>query len=157
MKPKKPIKKKSNAGRPTKYTLEFCVAEIKEIWGRLKADRSTDDTKIKYRYITLHDLIRDKPYSRQRISEWFNIYRDNSEFSDTFFKIKDELENRLFKLGLSNKVNAFICRGGLSNYHDWKDKTDITSDGEKIQALPPPVIQVSGKTKNDENRQKETS
>jgi hypothetical protein len=107
-------------GRPEKYTLEFCLSEIIEIHDRLFHD-------LKYQYITWHDLIKGKSYSRQRISEWRKEFDADIRFSDTIKKIDDELENRLYILGLKGKANAIMVIFGLKNNYGWKDKQEVES------------------------------
>ena len=114
-------------GRPLKYTLEFCTNEILSFLEIIEKDE-------KFKFITWQDLVKGKPYSRQRISEWRTQFKDNKLFSDTLKKIEDELENRMFKLGLSNKANTALVIFWLKNNYGWKDKTEIdhTTKGDKI-------------------------
>lgn len=114
-------------GRPLKYTLEFCTNEILSFLEIIEKDE-------KFKFITWQDLVKGKPYSRQRISEWRTQFKDNELFSDTLKKIEDELENRMFKLGLSNKANTALVIFWLKNNYGWKDKTEIdhTTKGDKI-------------------------
>jgi hypothetical protein len=108
-------------GRPKKYTFKYCLAEIREISGRLFADGASGGA---WTYITWHDLIKDKPYSRQRVSEWREAFKKNAEFSDTIKKVEEELENRLYKLGLKGKANQTVVIFGLKNNYGWKDRTE---------------------------------
>lgn len=109
---------KNKGGRPKKYTLEYCTAEITEISDRLFGE---DGAK----YLTWQDLIRDKHYPRQCISEWRNAFSYDEKFSDTIKKIDSELEDRLFKGGLTGKYNGTLAIFGLKNNYGWKDKQDI--------------------------------
>lgn len=122
-------------GRSEKYTIEFCLREIKQ----LLADLEQDDISRggKWEKITWHDLIKGKEYARQRISEWRKKFEDDEEFSDTIKKIENELENRLYKLGLKGKANPTLVIFGLKNNYGWKDeqKHDLTTDGEKINII----------------------
>jgi hypothetical protein len=116
-------------GRPKKYTLKFCLAELKSFQNLLDKDKASKQGK----YITWHDLVEDKPYSRQRISEWRRTFESNQGFSDAIKKIEGELENRLYKLALANKVNAAVAIFGLKNNFNWKDKQEITgADGKDL-------------------------
>lgn len=119
--------KKNKGGRPEIYTLEFCLNEIKEFWQIILNDNKT-------KVLLWQDLTRNKPYSRQRISEWVKKFEDNEEFSDTIKKINDELESRLFKLGLSKLGNPAMAIFGLKNNHGWKDKSemDVTTQGVQL-------------------------
>jgi hypothetical protein len=105
-------------GRPEKYNIKFCFNEIKNFLSILNNDE-------KYLYVTWHDLVKDKPYCRQRISEWREKFKDNEEFTDTIKKIDEELENRLYKLGLKGKANATLVIFGLKNNYGWKDKSEV--------------------------------
>lgn len=119
--------KKNKSGRPEIYTLEFCLNEIKQFWQTILNDNKT-------KVLLWQDLTRNKPYSRQRISEWVKKFEDNEEFSDTIKKINDELESRLFKLGLSKLGNPAMAIFGLKNNHGWKDKSemDVTTQGVQL-------------------------
>jgi hypothetical protein len=122
------------AGRPEKYTLDFCFAEIKEILSVLNKDD-------KWTFITWHDLIKNKPYSRQRISEWRTKFKKDEQFTDTIKKIEDELENRILKLGLKNKANPTLVIFTLKNNYGWKDKSET-----ELSGIPPAVnINVTSK------------
>jgi hypothetical protein len=113
-------------GRPVKYTLKYCLNEIKGFARLLKADE-------KGRFITWHDLVKDKPYSRQRISEWRKEFAKQPIFSDTIKKLEEELENRLYKLGLANKANATLVIFGLKNNYGWNDRQELTGkDGKDL-------------------------
>lgn len=111
----------NKGGRPPIYTLEYCLAEIKLLYERL----SGDGKEGKIKYFTLHDLVCDRPYPRQEVSVWRNKYKDELEFSDTIKKIDAELENRLYKLALTNKVNTAVAIFGLKNNYSWKEKQEI--------------------------------
>ena len=108
--------------RPEKYTIDFCLNEINGFRDVLKADT-------KWEKITWHDLVKDRPYSRQRISEWREKFKDHEIFSDTIKKIENELENRLLKLGLKNKANPTLVIFSLKNNYGWKDKQEFDMSG----------------------------
>jgi len=127
---KEVLKEKVKEGRPKIYTLEFCLNEIKEIWKILKID-------IENKYITWHDLIRLKPYSAQRISEWRKEFVYDIEFSETIKKIDGELENKLYNLGLKGQVNTTMAIFGLKNNYNWKDKTETELTGKDGTPLIP--------------------
>jgi len=119
---------KNDTGRPEKYTLEYCTIEINQILATLQADK-------KYEYLTIQDLVRDKEYTRDCLSEWSKKFAENEDFSRTIKKIYEELENRLFKIGVSGKANAAMAIFGLKNNYGWTDKLDMTSKGEKINQI----------------------
>jgi hypothetical protein len=127
-------------GRPEKYTIDFCLKEINEISKRLFSD-GQEEGKIKY--FTWHDLVRDKDYPRQQISEWRKKFVENKEFSDTIKKIESELENRLYKYALLNKINPTMAIFGLKNNYGWKDRTEIDQNIH-IPTLPNIIIKANG-------------
>jgi len=124
-KPKSKPAKTKKIGRPEKYTISFCLTEIREILARLEGDVAT--TGRGWTYLTWHDLVKDRPYPRQRVSEWRNRFKDNEEFSDTIKKIESELENRLVKLGLKGTANTTMVIFMLKNNYKWVDKQETES------------------------------
>lgn len=118
--------RKKKAGQPEKYNIEFCFKEIKEFY-RILFEDGKDDGKVKY--FTWHDIVKTRPYSRQRISEWRKKFKKNREFSDTIKKIDEELENRIYKYALLNKVNVAMAIFSLKNNYGWKDKIETEHSG----------------------------
>jgi hypothetical protein len=106
--------------KPTTYTPEFIEVELNSIYNDILANEEV---------ITLQQIIRTKPYSLQRISEWANT---NEQISETYKKIKNELEFRLNHGGLKNNLNATMVIFNLKNNYGWKDKQeqDIVSRNE---------------------------
>lgn len=122
-------------GRSLKYDLAFCLKEIQGYWDILQKDDNSD----KWQFITWHDLVKDKPYSRQRISEWREKFKEDEIFSDTIKKIENELENRILKLGLKGKANATLVIFSLKNNYNWKDKQEVETT-INIPSLPDIII-----------------
>lgn len=112
--------------KPKIYTEEYVKEEVDVLLRSLK-----ENPDICY----LGELIQDRPYSMQRISEWNNEF--TGEISETIGKIKDILQTRAVVGGLKNNLNASITKFHLINNFDWKDKTetDITSGGETITPI----------------------
>lgn len=120
-------KLKRPEGRPKIYTREFCLAELESFLAVLKADEK------KYTVLTWQDLVRERPYSRYRISEWRNTFAKDYEFSNTLKRIEAELENRLVKIGLRGQANATMVIFCLKNNYKWVDKQEFEG---KIQHDP---------------------
>ena len=122
------------------YTEEFVTSESKELLNKLYADESI---------IFLGQLIDDKPYAMQRISEWHKM---GGIISETIEKMKDILQTRAVVGGLKNKLNSSITKFHLINNFDWKEKneTDLTTNGKD---LPTPIIplHVLGDNSTDED------
>jgi hypothetical protein len=114
---------KNATGRPETYTkkLQYCLKEIHFLYNRLMDKNS--------KHITLHDLIRDREYPREYISLWVEKFKDNDEFCNTYKKIYCELENRLYKYGLTGKAAAVVIFGLVNNY-GWKNEHKIQHAGE---------------------------
>lgn len=143
MKPTDKKKKVENRrGRPTVYTLDFIVKEVNNIWETLISDEKlifnerTGQEEIKrFRYVTLQQIIKKRPYSKQRYYEWKAKYKDNQELADLYKKIDEELEDRLIMLGLTGK-GGNMAIFALKNRYGWKNEneTNIT--------LTEPVTQI---------------
>lgn len=117
-------RKRVEIGRPPKYTEQFCLGEIKYFWNLLQDDMGTNKSIIAWQ-----DMLRDKPYSRQRISEWRKKFAENEEFSDTIKKIDEELEHRLLRIGLSKSSSTAMAIFALKNNYGWKDKQEVEHSG----------------------------
>lgn len=123
--------------KPTQYTKDFVIDEVKELLALLKLQPET---------VFLGELLVEKPYSMQRISEWNSF---GGEISETIEKIKDILQTRAVVGGLKNTLNSGMTKFHLINNFDWKDKTetDVTSGGK-----PLPIYNgLSGHNSNQED------
>jgi len=111
--------------KPTIYTEKFVKEELENILAFVLENKDI---------IYLGEIFEDKPYSRQRYSEWANNFKDNEDISDTIKRIDDILESRVNVAGLKGKANATMVIFNLKNNYDWKDKTetDLTTKGQSI-------------------------
>jgi hypothetical protein len=66
---------------------------------------------------------------KDTITEWKKKYDD---FSVALDKIRTEQHNRLVDNGLSGRYNPVITRLILANNHGMREKSDVTTGGEKI-------------------------
>ena len=72
-----------------------------------------------------------------------NIYAGLPNYLSTKFTSCSKLYERaiamqkakLVKYGVMDKLNAAMTKFTLINNHGWKDKTDMTTDGEKINQV----------------------
>jgi vesicle coat complex subunit len=94
------------------YTTEFVQKELNGFLDTLNKNKKNFD------YISWQDLIEDKDYSLQRISEWV---RDFPSCSETKKKIDGILANKLSKLALANKVNNTMAIFCLKVNHKWRE------------------------------------
>lgn len=66
---------------------------------------------------------------RETLNEWA---KENREFSDIFTRVRRVYEQTLVENGLSDNYNPRLSQFLLSADHDKRDKSDVTTDGEKI-------------------------
>lgn len=111
--------------KPTIYTRDFVLNEVKSLLRKLDTDKN-----IVYK----GELFIDKTYSRQRFSEWVKEFEKDVEISDTIRTIDEILETRVNVGGLRNELNASMTKFNLINNYGWKDQQNIdhTTKGEKI-------------------------
>lgn len=69
-------------------------------------------------------------HNKTTIYEWC---KENEEFSNAIDKIKENQLNKLINKGLSGKYNPTIAKLLLSGNHNIREKSDITTDEQKIE------------------------
>lgn len=106
----------NDTGAPEKYTPDFLIALSKKLY---------EWAKLPDNYI-LGEFCFDNMFSLQRISEFA---AKSKEFSEMLNIVKTACQNKLQKNALQRKTDATITKYILSNHYDWKEKTDISSDG----------------------------
>jgi hypothetical protein len=122
----KPIKKTT---KPIKYTEEFCLNEVREMY------KYITETKEGKNVIFISELTEWRGYSLQRWTDNLQAY-DNEEITETIKRIESILELRLAKGMIAGKLNATGVIFTLKNKYKWKDKheTEITGkDGGAIE------------------------
>ncbi|PIR88827.1 MAG: hypothetical protein COU09_00145 [Candidatus Harrisonbacteria bacterium CG10_big_fil_rev_8_21_14_0_10_44_23] len=108
--------------KPKKYTREYVLGEVNDLLSRLRTSKE---------YVFKGELVEEKPYSRQRISEWADAFMEDEEISDTIRKIDDILETRAFVGGLKRQFSTAMVKFHLTNNHGWIDKPKI-AESEKM-------------------------
>lgn len=129
-------KKKSNAGRPTKYTPEM-VDKVKEYLAMTKDEikdivksenAQTGFVSYEERLVvslpTIDDLAVYLGVNRDTIYEWVKIHK---EFSDSVDLVVAEQKRRLLNNGLGNIYNASMAKFVLSANHGMSEKTTQTN------------------------------
>jgi len=111
-------------GRPTKYDPLFSerVDRYLETVGREQTTLPTVEGYAVYLGV-----------SRDSLYEWAKLYPD---FSDTLKKISTYQKIQLINDGIygGKEVNATIVKLMLQNNHGMKERSDVTTDDEKLPA-----------------------
>ena len=66
------------------------------------------------------------------LSTLYEWEKEHKDFSELLGAIRVEQHNRLIEGGLSGDFSPVITKLMLSSRHDYKEKTDITTQGEKL-------------------------
>lgn len=149
-------------GRPTKYTpamiklvdeyLATCIDTEGE-FHKTRGDRTNSFEKT--RKVNLPKIEGFSVFADIAVPtllEWAKLY---PEFSKALERIKKEQHNRLIDETLSGNYNPLIAKLLLSSNHGYKEKTDVTTDGEKISFVIPQ--DVAGKYTNTARSAEEDS
>lgn len=105
--------------KPTIYTEENVLEILKSML--LEAESENDTVSFK-------ELFTRRKISQQRFSEWAEKFKDHEEISESLGRLRDIYENKLFKQGLFNKMNANLVKFGLSANYGWREKTEVDSN-----------------------------
>lgn len=135
----KTISKKT--GRPTKYDdtildktqdyINSCVDEYDE-FHKTRSDNSNGyDRLVKVNLPSVAGLAVYLRVSKSTIWLWAKDYPD---FSDALDEIAVLQEKRLVDGGMSGEYNSTIAKLVLATNHNYREKSDVTSDNEKLQA-----------------------
>lgn len=149
---------KHAGGRPTEYKeeyiqkvdeyLESCVDEEWD-WTKTDGDKSTSyEHRIKVKLPTIDGFAQFIDVPRRCLYDW---KEKNEEFSHSLDKIVTEQKRRLLDRGLSGDYNPKIAALILSANHNMREKSDITTNDER---LPTPIyggLSVQGHDSNEES------
>lgn len=117
--------------KPTKYTEEYVLTELKGFWDIIAFDPNI---------MFWADLIQDREYSRERVWEWKKKFKSVAEISNLIKKIDNEFETRLIKAGMVAKNPAMFIFV-LKNHHGMRDKIE-TQENVKLKVIKTSVEQV---------------
>jgi hypothetical protein len=131
-------------GRPLEYKQEF-VGEVAKYLSKCKDEETefhktrgeksdTYERVVKVKLPSIEGLAEHLRVSRETIYDWKSKYK---EFSDTLDEILVKQHNALVSGGLSGTYSPVIAKLLLSSNHGYKEKSDLTTDGEKISFVIP--------------------
>lgn len=113
--------------KPTKYTPEFVLQEVKSILSEVREDQNV---------YYLWQVFEKREYSLQRFSEWSNTFSLDEEISETIKKIKEILETRVVVGAMKKELHVTMTIFHLKNNYKWTDKTvEPWTDGRPIPIL----------------------
>lgn len=138
----KPKKKKSNAGRPTKYSKkyvdlvykyvdDFAVDDIEE-FHKTRGEKS--DTYERVLTVKLPTIEGFSLYAKIAESTLYLWQEKHQEFSEALAYLKKHQKQRIIENAMAGRYNQSIARLVLSHNHGMVEKKEVdhTSGGEKI-------------------------
>lgn len=102
--------------KPTTYTEEFVLREVREILNTIQNDLSI---------FYLWQVFEKRDYSQQRYSEWRKDYKGNQEISEAMVRIWEILETRVVVGAMKRELHPTITVFHLKNNYKWSDKMEI--------------------------------
>lgn len=132
-------------GAPTKYTedhieeieryLEACRDEDLQIVKQRNEEKGYEsyDNRLVVKLPTVEGFARHIGVNKTSLYEWAKLYPN---FSNALERIVDEQKERLINCGLAGTYQPVIVKLMLSSNHGMREKSDVTTDGEK---LPTPI------------------
>ena len=102
--------------KPTTYTEEFVLQEVREILATILSDSGI---------FYLWQVFESRPYSQQRYSEWKRDYKGNQEISEAMERIWEILETRVVVGAMKRELHTTITVFHLKNNYKWSDKVEI--------------------------------
>jgi hypothetical protein len=114
--------------KPEIYTKKFVAKELEEMLAKVKENKNI---------IFIGQVFEDKPYTRERFSEWRKKFQKDSKIPQTIKKIKEILESRTVSEGMQGRLNPTMVIFNLKNNYGWKDakQHDHTTKGEAIKGF----------------------
>lgn len=132
--------------RPTKYSDALCKKAEEylklnkdEFWTFIKGDGpkgSMYERMVHVKLPTIRSFAQFIKVDESTVYDWAKKY---PQFSKSLESIKVEQEQRLLNHGLSGEYNSTIAKLILSSNHGYREKNDLTTDG---QPIPQPIINV---------------
>lgn len=140
-------KKKSNAGRPTKYKKEYCEQLI-DYFSIKPFELDKHKRKVPNPQPNLFGFAALIGVSRDTIHEWTKVHK---EFSDAMSKAKDLQANFVLTNALLGLTNSTFSQFMMKNVTDWRDKKEVDHTSTDGSMTPKPAKIEIVPVKNDES------
>jgi len=111
--------------KPTKYTEEFVMKELKEMIKEIRLDKDI---------LYIKELFEMRDYTIDRFSEWRRVYKDHPQIPRLAMKIKDILETRAVKWAITKNFDSWFTKFFLCNKYNW------WTDNKKIDINKAPDV-----------------
>lgn len=121
------MKPKHAGGRPPKYCPEILV-KFRQ-YNEQAIDTKDEDGKIEVNLPSIPGLAVFLGISKETVYDWARKFE---EFSELLGKMLARQEARLLNNGLGGKYNSNLAKFILSARHDYREKTDVTTDDKAI-------------------------
>lgn len=123
--------------RPVEYKEEY-VAKADEYLSTCGVQKDEEGNPTGYSLPKIEGFARFIDVNKSTLYDWGERF---PVFSDALEKIRIEQHNQLVDRGLTGAFNSTITKLMLSSNHGYREKTDLTSGGDKIQGatlvIPP--------------------
>lgn len=134
-------------GRPTKYDPAMCekvveyLNQCEDVWTEYHKTRGEkSDSYDRILKVNLPSREGFARYVGVVVNTLKNWGEENADFLTALSLIDQEQKKRLFEEGLAGNYNPIIAKLGLSANHGMREKTDITSDDQKITNVKVEIV-----------------
>lgn len=139
-------------GRPTLYTedmpkrvlkyLNLCQDEWEE-FHKTRGEKS-DSYEMRLKKVRVPSREGLAKYLKVVVNTLKNWAEEHPDFLTALNLVDQEQKERLFNEGLSGNYNPIISKLGLSANHGMRDKSDLTTDGERVTKVSVEIVRNNG-------------
>lgn len=91
----------------------------------------------KKKYVYIGEALSDNKLHKDIWADWKRKFAENEKVYRTIKNIEQILENTLYVGALKGNYNSAVAIFSLKNNHNWVDKRDFTSGGDKLPEYQP--------------------
>lgn len=144
---KKQSKNGKNVTKPTKYTANYVLREVRSMLNELKADEGVAGV---YKILDIGELMVQKPYTQSRYHEWTHKFGEDQKISVSFSKIKEILLTRLKSGMMRGILNVNGTKFVLANDYGMREieKVEVTSSNTML------FREIIQKSREDDERER---